>query len=100
MILAASNVGPAIGIFFLGLIFVGNWILWNFFLATMVVSFRKETLRTEAQEARRKVLNATGGVVLSEKKQLNEWEILTDQEKFRKRIERVSVGEEGCRRGG
>jgi hypothetical protein len=72
-------------IFFALVIMLGNWVLFNCFIATMIVSFRREAIVAEQAKERQGQAHKTTMDIT------NQHSILSHKEKFQKRIERMAV---------
>jgi hypothetical protein len=80
--------------FFMLVIVLGNWILFNCFIATMIVSFRREAIISEQTKTRQ--LAGTAAKQQASKLGANsmarkENSLLLSTERFTKRIERMAV---------
>ena len=73
-------------VFFILVILLGNWILFNCFIATMIVGFRREAILSAQTKAR---LSSSAEISNSHARKENA--MLLNTERFTKRIERMAV---------
>ena len=74
-------------VFFGTLIMLGNWVLFNCFIATMIVSFRREAVLLEETKRRQEPVDETG----KEPGDRHTAAIIKNKAKFMSRIERMAV---------